>query len=61
MTLHQRFRIHTEDDHESAMRRIDELTSASTGSREEVELLALLEAVDRWENHQECWADWLCH
>ncbi|POR50871.1 hypothetical protein [Bosea psychrotolerans] len=59
MTLQQRVRIHTEDDHERATQRIDEIAHASAGSREEAELLALLEAVERWESHQDCWSDWL--
>jgi len=58
MTAYPKVMIHDEDDHERVTLRIDELARAAIGSREEAELLALLEAVERWELRREDRADW---
>ena len=58
MSRHPRVTIHTEDDHERVTLRADELARAATGSREEAELLALLEAIERWELKREDRHDW---
>jgi hypothetical protein len=53
-----RVRIHTEDDHERVTHRVDELANAAPGSREEAELMALLDALERWDAHRDDWSGW---
>jgi hypothetical protein len=38
--------------------RVDELVNAAPGSREEAELMALLDALERWDAHRDDWSGW---
>jgi hypothetical protein len=50
--------VRCEDDYERATLRVQELTGAEPGSAEEAELVALIEALEKWDARHEDDRDW---